>query len=44
VEGATHMYIPCTKCEKYPGQFGDTEKTAYDFADKWLGKPGRFLQ
>jgi hypothetical protein len=44
VEGATHMYTPCTKCEKYPGQFGDTEKTAYDFADKWLGKPGRFLQ
>lgn len=43
VEGATHMYTPCMKCEKTPGEFGDTEQTTYDFADKWLSKPGRFL-
>jgi hypothetical protein len=43
VEGATHGYPACKKCEKTPGQYGDTEKTIYDFADKWLSKPGRFL-
>lgn len=43
VEGATHGYMPCKKCEKTPGQFGDTIKTIYDYADKWLSKPGRFM-
>lgn len=43
VEGATHVYTPCKKCEKTPGQFGDTVKTVYDYADKWLSKPGRFM-
>ena len=43
VEGALHVYTPCTKCEKSPGQFGDTLKTTYDYADQWLSKPGRFL-
>jgi pimeloyl-ACP methyl ester carboxylesterase len=43
VEGALHVYTPCTKCAKTPGQFGDTVKTTYDYADKWLSKPGRFL-
>ena len=42
VEGATHMYTPCTKCEKSPGQFGDTVKTTYDYIDNWLSKKGRF--
>jgi hypothetical protein len=42
VEGATHDYAPCTKCEKYPGQFGNTEKTTYDYVDSWLSKKGRF--
>ncbi len=43
VEGATHGYTPCKKCEKTPGQYGDTIKTLYDYADKWLSKPGRFM-
>ena len=43
VEGATHVYTPCTKCEKTPGQFGDTVKTTYDYVDGWLAKSGRFL-
>jgi hypothetical protein len=42
VEGATHGYTTCTKCEKTPGQFGDTQKTTYDFVDSWLSKKGRF--
>ena len=43
VEGASHPYPPCKACEKTPGQFGDTIKTIYDYADQWLSKPGRFL-
>jgi hypothetical protein len=42
VEGATHGYTTCTKCEKYPGQFGNTRKTTYDYIDSWLSKKGRF--
>jgi hypothetical protein len=42
VEGATHIYTTCTKCEKYPGQFGDTVKTTYDYVDSWLSEKGRF--
>jgi hypothetical protein len=42
VEGATHIFTPCAKCEKTPGQFGDTQKTMYDYVDTWLSKPGRF--
>jgi hypothetical protein len=43
VEGATHGYTTCTKCEKTPGQFGNTVKTTYDYVDSWLSKTGRFL-
>jgi hypothetical protein len=43
VEGATHGYPTCKKCEKTPGQFGDTIKTLYDYADSWLSKSGRFM-
>jgi len=42
VEGASHPYPTCKPCEKTPGQYGDTVKTLYDYADKWLSKPGRF--
>jgi hypothetical protein len=42
IEGANHDYTTCSKCEKTPGQFGDTMKTTYDYADAWLSKPGRF--
>ena len=43
VEGATHGYATCTACEQYPGQFGNTLKTTYDYVDAWLSKEGRFL-
>lgn len=43
VEGATHGYSTCKKCEKTPGQYGDTLKTIYDYVDGWLSKQGRFL-
>lgn len=43
VEGATHNYNVCKRCEKTLGQYGDTTKSTYDYADKWLSKPGRFL-
>ena len=36
VEGATHGYTPCKP------EFGDTFKRAFDYADIWLSKPGRF--
>jgi hypothetical protein len=43
IDGATHGYATCKPCEKKPGEFGDTIKTTYDYADQWLSKPGRFL-
>jgi hypothetical protein len=43
VEGATHDFTTAKDCEKYPGQFGDAEKTTYDFVDKWLSQKGRFI-
>lgn len=42
VEGAQHLYTTCKECEKYPGQFDNTEKTTYDYVDRWLSKKGRF--
>jgi pimeloyl-ACP methyl ester carboxylesterase len=42
VEGATHLFTTCTRCEKTPGQYGDTLKTTYDYVDRWLSAPGRF--
>jgi hypothetical protein len=42
VEGASHGYGACRQCETTPGQFGDTIKTLYNYADKWLSQKGRF--
>jgi pimeloyl-ACP methyl ester carboxylesterase len=42
VEGASHGYGACTQCETTPGQFGDTIRTLYDYADRWLSQKGRF--
>jgi hypothetical protein len=44
VEGATHLYTTCTKCEPKPGAYGDTLKTTYDAIDRWLAKPGRLSE
>jgi hypothetical protein len=43
VEGATHIFDPAKDCEAFPGQFGDTIKTMFDFVDGWLSLPGRFM-
>ena len=36
VEGANHGFQPCRP------EFGNTTKRAFDYADAWLSKPGRF--
>lgn len=36
VEGATHMFTPCSS------HYGDTVKRTFDFVAAWLSKPGRF--
>jgi hypothetical protein len=43
VEGASHLFTTAKECEKYPGQFGDTQKLTYDYIDKWLSQKGRFI-
>jgi hypothetical protein len=43
VEGATHGFFTAKDCEAYPGQFGDTMKTLFDYVDKWLSQKGRFM-
>jgi hypothetical protein len=43
VEGASHGFFPAKECETYPGQFGDTIKTMFDYVDKWLSQTGRFI-
>lgn len=37
VEGANHNFFPLSE------QYGDTQKTVFDYMDKWLSQPGRFL-
>lgn len=36
VRGATHMFFPNRDAEKIPGEFGDTEKTLYDYMAGWM--------
>jgi hypothetical protein len=43
VEGASHGFFPAKDAEAYPGQFGDTVKSMFEYVDKWLGQKGRFL-
>jgi hypothetical protein len=43
VEGATHGFDTARDCEAYPGQFGDTMKTLFDYVDRWLSQEGRFI-
>lgn len=42
VEGASHVLTTCRECETTPGQFGDTQKVAYDYVANWLDGLGRF--
>ncbi|GKZ16460.1 hypothetical protein AbraIFM66951_007144 [Aspergillus brasiliensis] len=43
VQGAQHGIYTCTECESYPGEFGDTVKTCFDYVAGWLSERGRFL-
>jgi pimeloyl-ACP methyl ester carboxylesterase len=43
VEGASHLFTTAAHCEKSPGEFGDTQKTTYDYVDKWLSQNNRFI-
>ncbi|MGM9521580.1 MAG: alpha/beta hydrolase [Oscillospiraceae bacterium] len=43
VEGATHDFRVADDCEEFPGQFGDTKKTLYNYLDGWLSAAGRFI-
>jgi hypothetical protein len=43
VEGASHVFTTATQCERFPGEFGDTQKTVCDYVDKWLGQNNRFI-
>lgn len=36
VEGATHNFTVEKATEEYPGQYGDTVKTTFDFVAKWI--------
>jgi pimeloyl-ACP methyl ester carboxylesterase len=36
VEGASHNLTPCRACEQFPGQYGDTVKTTFDYVAGWL--------
>ena len=38
IEGAAHGIVPCERCAKVKGQFGDTVKRTYDYLDGWLAK------
>jgi alpha-beta hydrolase superfamily lysophospholipase len=38
VEGALHGGKPCTRCEKTPGQYGNSETNLYDYIRDWINK------
>jgi hypothetical protein len=43
VEGASHLFTPALQCERFPGEFGDTQKIVFDYVDKWLSQNNRFV-
>jgi hypothetical protein len=36
IEGADHQMMPCTACEKIPGQYANAGKNHYDYVAKWI--------
>src|SRR5262249_1655068 len=36
IEGATHNFTPCTRCEQTPGQYSNTMKNLFDYTAKWI--------
>jgi hypothetical protein len=43
VEGASHLFTTASQFERFPGEFGDTQKTTFDYVDKWLSETSRFI-
>jgi hypothetical protein len=38
IEGATHGFTPCTRCETTPGQYANSVKNFFDYVHDWIGK------
>ena len=38
IEGSTHVFTPCTACEKTPGQYSNTMKNLFDYIAGWINK------
>lgn len=38
VEGAGHNFTPAADAERYPGEFGDTVKSTFDYTDRWIAE------
>ena len=38
IEGATHGFTPCTRCETTPGQYANSEKNFFDYVGSWIAK------
>lgn len=44
VEGASHMFFADRDAEKFNNtKYGDTTTALFNYVDKWLSQPGRFL-
>ena len=38
IEGATHGFTPCTRCETTPGQYANSMKNFFDYVRGWVAK------
>jgi len=38
IEGATHGFTPCTRCETTPGQYANSVKNLFDYVRGWIAK------
>ena len=36
IEGATHGFTPCTRCETTPGQYSNSAKNFFDYVHDWI--------
>lgn len=36
IEGAVHGFTPCTRCEKVPGQYSNSERNFFDYIARWM--------
>jgi len=38
IEGATHGFTPCTRCETTPCQYANSVKNFFDYVHDWIAK------